>query len=84
MNILEKFEEYFGGLPTHVISGFHMMKKSDYTLEDTRMIEETAHILSKMDTKFYSGHCTGEYPLGVLKNILDEKIVEIHSGERVI
>ena len=84
LNIMEKFEERFGGLPTHVISGFHMMKKNNYTVEDTRMIEETAHILSKMDTKFYSGHCTGEYPLGVLKNILDEKIVEIHSGERVI
>lgn len=84
LNILEKFKEHFGGFPTHVISGFHMMKKSDYTLEDTRMIEETARILSNMDTKFYSGHCTGEYPLGVLKGILKEKIVEMHSGEGIM
>ena len=84
LNILEKFEEHFGGLPTHVISGFHMMKKNNYTLEDTRMIEETARILSNMDTKFYSGHCTGEYPLGVLKGILKEKIVEMHSGEGIM
>ena len=84
LNILEKFEEHFGGLPTHVISGFHMMKKSDYTLEDARLIEETARILSNKDTKFYSGHCTGEYPLGVLKGILKEKIVEMHSGESIM
>ena len=84
LNILEQFEGLFGGIPSHVISGFHMMKKNEYTLEDTKMIEETAHVLGKMDTKFYSGHCTGEYPLGVLKGILKEKIVEMHSGEGIM
>lgn len=83
LNILDKYKELFCGSPTHVISGFHMMKKNEYTEEDTGMIEETAHILSKMDTLFYSGHCTGEYPLGVLKNIMGEKLTAIHSGETV-
>ena len=84
LNILEKYKEIYHALPTRVISGFHMMKKNEYTLEDTKMIEETAHVLGKMDTKFYSGHCTGEYPLGVLKGILKEKIVEMHSGEGIM
>lgn len=84
LNILEKYEELFGGSPICVISGFHMMKKNDYTGEDTGMIEETARILSKMDTKFYSGHCTGEYPLTVLKSIMKEKLTAIHSGEAVL
>ena len=70
LNILEKYEELLGRKPTHVISGFHMMKKNDYTKEDTDMIEETAHILCQMDLQFYSGHCTGEYPLNILKDIL--------------
>lgn len=81
LNILDKYEELFGGWPTHVISGFHMMKKNDYTEEDTKMIEETGRILSGMDTFFYSGHCTGEYPLQVLRGIMKEKLTQIHSGE---
>ena len=81
LNILEKYEELYGEKPTHVISGFHMMKKKDYTREDTSMIEETGRILNQMNTCFYSGHCTGEYPLGILKDILKSKLIEIHSGE---
>ena len=83
LNILEKYAQLYGANPTYVISGFHMMKKDEYTKEDTQMIEETANILSKMDTKFYSGHCTGEYPLEVLKSILKEKLTAIHSGETI-
>ncbi len=83
LNILEKYKENYGGNPTHVISGFHMMKKGDYTKEDTQMIEETANILSKMDTKFYSGHCTGDYPLELLKGIMKDKLIAIHSGETI-
>ena len=83
LNILDRYAEIFGDKPTHVISGFHMMKKDDYTKADTKMIEETAHILSKMDTLFYSGHCTGEYPLFVLKSIMKDKLKAIHSGEKI-
>ena len=83
LNILEKYEELFKAVPTHVISGFHMMKKGDYTKEDTKMIEETAAVLSRMDTVFFSGHCTGEYPLEVLKGIMKNNLMQIHSGETV-
>ena len=83
LNILEKYTELFGNYPTHVISGFHMMKKGDYTGEDTEMIKETAKVLIKMDTKFYSGHCTGEYPLEILKSIMKNKLIAIHSGDLI-
>ncbi len=84
LNILDKYEELFGGQPTHVISGFHMMKKNEYTREDTEMIEETGRILSGMDTLFYSGHCTGEYPLQVLREIMKDKLTALHSGETIL
>lgn len=84
LNILDRYKELFGDNPTHVISGFHMMKKKDYTAEDTEIIKETADILSKMDTLFYSGHCTGEYPLTVLQGIMKENLTAIHSGEAVL
>lgn len=83
LNILDRYEELLGEQPTHVVSGFHMMKKNDYTEDDTQMIEETAHILSQTDTCFYSGHCTGEYPLRVLKEIMKDKLTEIHSGDAI-
>ncbi len=83
LNILDAYREIYGGEPTYVISGFHTMKK-EYTGEDTNIIEETAQNLIKMRTRFYSGHCTGEYPLEVLKNILGEKLMVIHSGDDII
>lgn len=83
LNILEKYNEIYGENPTYVISGFHMMKKGEYTEEDTAMIEETAQILCEKETKFYSGHCTGDYPLNVLKNIMKDKFVPIHSGDTI-
>ena len=84
LNILDRYKELFGENPTHVISGFHMMKKKDYTAEDTEIINKTADILSKMDTQFYSGHCTGDYPLTVLQSIMQENLTAIHSGETVL
>lgn len=84
LNILDKYREIYRDEPTHVVSGFHMMKKDGYTEDDTQMIEETAHALNGVDTKFYSGHCTGEYPLEILKRIMKDKLTAIHSGETVL
>ena len=83
LNILETFFQIYKTNPTSVISGFHMMKKDSYSHRDVQMIEETAHILKDMDTRFYTGHCTGEYPLEILKNIMGDKLTAIHSGETI-
>lgn len=83
LNILEKYRELYGGNPYAMISGFHMQKKTDYMEEDIAMMEETARELCDIDTIFYTGHCTGEFPFQVMKKILGKQLIYVHSGEEV-
>ena len=80
LNILEKFEEHFGGLPTHVISGFHMMKKEDFDKEDIEIIQNTAKELYSMDTMFYTGHCTGTVGTALLKDLMGAHLEVLTTG----
>lgn len=84
LNILEKYRELYGDHPYAMISGFHMRKKSDYTDEDIAVMEETARELCDTDTVFYTGHCTGEFPFEVMKKILREQLIYVHSGEEIV
>ncbi len=83
LNILEKYRQLYGGAPQSMISGFHMRKKEDYKEEDIVVMRETARELCKIDTVFYTGHCTGEIPFDVMKAILKDKLIYVHSGEEV-
>ncbi len=83
VNILDTYTALYGGAPTHVVSGFHTVKK-EYDAKDDRIIEETAKCLSALDVKFYSGHCTGDYPMEIMKSIMGDKLTVIHSGDTVI
>ena len=68
-----------------MITGFHMMKKDgEYTEEEKAVIIQTAHELSKLDTVFYSGHCTGIPAFDMMKEIMGDKLIALHSGQRVI
>ena len=55
------------------------MIQPEYTEDDLQEIRETAVELSKMDTVFYSGHCTGEIPYRLLKEIMGEKLQAIRD-----
>ena len=80
LNILERYQEIYPKMPTHVISGFHMTKKTGYTLEETQIICDTARELKKWNTTFHSGHCTGKKAMKLMKDIMGEQLQEIHSG----
>ena len=80
LNILEHYHNLYGSYPDAVISGFHMKKKSGYTKEDIATIKETAECLSKLPTIFYTGHCTGEEPFEMMKEIMGEKLHYVYSG----
>lgn len=83
LNILDRYREIYGKDPDAVISGFHMRKKSDYTDEDIEMIRETAVQLSKSTSIFYTGHCTGKLPYQMMKEIMGEQLVYVHSGDEI-
>ncbi len=82
LNILDRYYGIFGRMPDYVISGFHMMKREGaYSEEEKAVIVETALELSKMDTVFYSGHCTGIPAFDIMKEIMGDKLNALHSGE---
>ena len=82
LNILDRYRDIFGDSPDHVLTGFHMMKKDgEYTDEEKAVITETAEELSQMNTVFYSGHCTGIPAFEMMKAIMGDKLIALHSGE---
>lgn len=83
LNILERYRELYGSDPDVVISGFHMMKHQAYTLEDEAIITEIARELKKTKIQLYTGHCTSEYPFQLMKEILGNQLVWVHSGEEI-
>lgn len=80
LNILAHYHDLYGAYPDAVVSGFHM-KKKEYNAEDDALITETAKQLSIMPTQFYTGHCTGEYAFDIMKKIMGEQLIYMHSGE---
>jgi len=84
LNILNHYYSLYNSYPNAVISGFHMKKKTEYTEEDIATIKETAKKLCNLPTKFYTGHCTGEVPFEIMKEIMGEQLTYIHSGDTLI
>ena len=83
LNILDRYEALYGGSPDIVISGFHMMKKSDYTEQESDVIYQMALELVKRDTVFYTGHCTGQKAIDIMRSVMKDKIVPLHCGMEI-
>lgn len=83
LNILAAYQERFHSSPHKVISGFHMSKKGEYTEEEIKTIEDTAKELLELNTKFYTGHCTGEAAFSLMKKIMGEQFAYVHSGDEI-
>ena len=85
LNILDRYREIFGSEPDYVITGFHMMKKDgEHTKEEKAVIMQIAQELSQMKTVFYSGHCTGIPAFEMMKEIMGNQLIALHSGEQVV
>ena len=66
-----------------VISGFHMFKTGEYTKEEIANIEAIAKELNKMETIFYTGHCTGDKAYEIMHKIMKDKLKVIYTGKIV-
>ncbi len=84
LNILNRFREIRHSWPDVVISGFHMMKKTDYTEKEILNIQETARELTKLPSEFYTGHCTGKAAFDIMKDIMGDQLHPICSGSIII
>ena len=84
LNILDRFRSLSGEAPDLVISGFHFMKKEDFTAEELADIDETSSVLAGMKkTIFYTGHCTGEPALERMRKIMGSQLHTLHSAQEI-
>jgi len=83
INILQEYKRKYGADPDAVISGFHLMKKSDYTDDELAEITDTARKLKGYNTMFYTCHCTGLIAYDAMKDIMGSKLEYVHSGDEV-
>lgn len=61
-----------------------MMKKdADYTDEEKTVITQTAAELSKMNTMFFSGHCTGLPAFNMMKEIMGDQLQSLSTGKEI-
>lgn len=83
LSILDEFEKRYSKAPDLVISGFHLMKKTDYVESEIEEIENIAKELMKYPTRFVTCHCTGEKAFEVMKNIMGDRLEYVHSGQKI-
>lgn len=84
LNILDRYREIFGNAPDYVLTGFHMMKRDgEHTEEEKAIIIQTAQELSRLDTIFYSGHCTGIPAFEMMKCVMGDQLIALHSGTSI-
>lgn len=83
LSILDRYYQLFGAYPQTVVSGFHMMKKDDYTQEEADYIRRTAEELLKTKALFYTGHCTGRKAYEMMKEMMGDQLRAFHSGSQL-
>ena len=83
LSIMDAFCDKYGKEPDLVISGFHLMKKAEYTGDEIREIEEIAEELKKYSTGFSTCHCTGLPAFDRMKAIMGDQLTYVHSGEEI-
>ena len=84
LSILDAYVEKYGKAPDQVISGFHLMKKTEYSESEIDEIKAIAKKLKDYPTRFVTCHCTGVAAYEVMKEIMGDDLEYVHSGEEVI
>ena len=83
LNIMAEYKRKTGCEPDTVISGFHLMKGTEYTEEEIRDIEAIARELQKYHTIFYTCHCTSVPAFDIMKKVMGDQLRYVHSGDEI-
>ena len=83
LSILDAYYEKYVSYPDVVISGFHLMKKTEYTEEELREVTDIGNELKNYPTMFYTCHCTGETAYQIMKEPMGGQLQYVRSGDEV-
>ena len=83
LSIMDAYMEKYKKAPDLVISGFHLMKKTDYRESEIEEITAIAEELKKYLTRFITCHCTGTTAFDVMKQVMGDQLAYVHSGEEI-
>lgn len=61
-----------------LVGGFHYMR---CTHEDTARLQEAAGVLLSQPTRYYTGHCTGDFAYAVLKERMGVRLHGFSAGD---
>ena len=83
LSILDAYTDRYKKAPDLVISGFHLMKKTDYRDSEIEEIRAIAEELKKYPTRFITCHCTGTTAFDIMKSIMGNSLHYVHSGDEI-
>lgn len=80
VNVMDTYRKLYDKEPDVMISGFHLNCSDGYEEADYEMFRQIANELKKTKTVFYTGHCTGQAAIDVMKPIMGEQLQVIRCG----
>lgn len=83
VNIVRAAEKKLKRLPDAVFGGFHLFELDPADPKSEELLSATAAELRRGKTVYYTGHCTGDYAYGRLKEVLGDRLQPIHAGSVV-
>lgn len=84
VNILRQAETLADGPIDYVFAGFHLTNPTAQVDEPRELIEAVGReLLSRPNTKYYTGHCTGDGPFAILKEMLGDRLEDLPAGKEM-
>ena len=80
VNILRAAKRHLGRLPDVVFGGFHLFELAPGAPEAEALLRATAEELRQGSTIYYTGHCTGDWAYGRLKEALGDRLRPMDCG----
>ncbi len=81
VNILRAAEEIVGREPDWVFAGFHLTNPGLGIDEPRELVEAVGvELRSRRNTRYVTGHCTGDGPYDILKEMLGERLSLMAAG----
>lgn len=81
VNILRAAEAVLGKAPDYVVSGFHLTNPGKGIDEPEALVRAVGQeLVAREHTQYLTGHCTGEGPFRILKELLGERLAPMPAG----